>query len=694
MEELVIGRYRVTRKLGTGGMAEVYAAKHELMNRDAAIKLLLPEMSARDDIVRRFFQEAQAAARIEHPGIVQVFDVGYTAEGRAYLVMEMLAGEPLGRRLQRHGSLSLEATLVLIRQLAGVIEAAHQRGIIHRDLKPDNLFLVPDPEMPRGERVKVLDFGLAKLLEPSLPPMEQTAQGAVFGTPSFMSPEQCQSAANVDGRTDLYSIGCIFHACLCGQPPFRGNGLAVLMAHVGQAPVPLRRYLPGLPPEIEVLVLRLLEKDPARRPPSCAALIAEIDHAVAIAGIALDPTKLRAGCAVSDAVTIREDPDVRRTLAIMTRGPSALPRTGVRAGSFLAAPTPVADSPGAPGYRPDLTPYPRAASEHDGRCAGRPSSPTIDNGELGAAPAREGSRKLWWLAGAGLLGGLMAAGVIVGPDEEAAGGEPIVLSTEEPRPEIAAAEGTLPELAAARPEAELDHLLAQAERAVSQRAWDDALAALRTARAHEGMDATRLDRVRDLALEVRTGQRHQAALERLRAAGSARGLEKIADAYAEIPADSPYHAEARALFEAAREAWLAERRQRAQRLLQRGECDALAGVAARVSRHAAEAAAEFEAQHAGCVSAPDPAESGPSRATVLARVRAAQASGSTAQALAQCIDAWQIVARDRQLVVECGVTSCKARNRQAARWHHQRATRPHDQDEIARTCRDQGVALE
>jgi hypothetical protein len=588
MEELVIGRYRVTRKLGTGGMAEVFAARHELMNRAAAIKLLLPEMSARDDIVRRFLQEAQAAARIEHPGIVQVFDVGYTAAGRAYLVMEMLAGEPLGRRLHRQGSLSLEDTLVLIRQLAGAIDAAHRSGIIHRDLKPDNIFLVPDPEMPRGERVKVLDFGLAKLLEPSVVSMELTAQGAVFGTPSFMSPEQCQSAANVDGRADLYSIGCIFHACLCGQPPFRGNDLAVLMAQVGQAPVPLRRHLPGIPPAIEALVLRLLEKDPARRVPSCAALIAEIDQAVAIAGITLDRSGQRAGYAMSDAVTIHEDPGVRRTVAVMaeTRRLSPLPRTGVRAGSYPAAPAHV-DALPALGHGAGLVAYPRAASEHDGRQTARGSTPTIDNGELGAAPARDGSRKLWWLAGAGLLGGLMAAGVIVDPHEEAAAGmEPIVLSAAEPQVQADAAEETPSRLVVTGPATEIDHLLAQAEDAVSRRAWDDALAALRTARGHEHMDPTRMERVRELAHAVRAGQRRQAAFDHLHAAGS------------------------------------------------------------------------------------------------------------TTLALERCIDAWQTVTRDRQLVVECGVAACKARKRLMAGWLHQRAARPQDRDEIAHVCRSEGVALE
>jgi eukaryotic-like serine/threonine-protein kinase len=209
MEGLVLGRYRITHKIAEGGMAEVYAAKHELMGRDAAVKLLLPEMSVRHDIVKRFFNEAQIAASIEHPGIVKVLDVGYTQDGRAYLVMEMLSGEPMSARLMHTGAQPLDTARLWIRQLAGALGAAHARGIVHRDLKPSNLFLVPDPEVASGERVKVLDFGLAKLAEHGGSVL--TAEGTTFGTPAYMAPEQCRNAAGVDARADLYAVGCIFY---------------------------------------------------------------------------------------------------------------------------------------------------------------------------------------------------------------------------------------------------------------------------------------------------------------------------------------------------------------------------------------------------------------------------------------------------------------------------------------------------
>jgi serine/threonine protein kinase len=314
MEGLVIGRFRITRKLGAGGMAEVYEAKHDLMNRYAAVKLLRPEMSARGIIVQRFFQEAQAAASIEHPGIVHVYDVGYTDDGRAYLVMELLSGETLSQRLQRHKRLSLEATVTMIRQLAGAVGAAHQRGIVHRDLKPDNIFLVPDPEMPQGERVKVLDFGLAKLLEAAFPGAELTAQGSVFGTPAYMAPEQCRSSGNVDQRADLYAIGCIFYMCLCDHAPFGTGGIEVLLAQVSQAPVPPRQYAPDIPVEIEELILQLLAKDPDRRMPSCETFIAQLDRVVE----KLPDVFSRKSHSI-DELTMRDNPTLQGALAFAVK---------------------------------------------------------------------------------------------------------------------------------------------------------------------------------------------------------------------------------------------------------------------------------------------------------------------------------------------------------------------------------------
>jgi eukaryotic-like serine/threonine-protein kinase len=277
MQGIKFGSYRVVEKLAAGGMGEVYTATHDLMNREAVIKILLPEMSADKSIVKRFFNEAQAAASIQHPGIVAVFDVGHADDGRAYIVMEKLPGESLQARLDRVRWLEPAHASALMRQLAGAVGAAHERGIVHRDLKPANVFVVPDPEVPGGERIKVLDFGLAKLIDGrgSL----ATHAGSIFGTPAYMAPEQCMDAASVDHRADLYAIGCMFYACVCGRPPFiSGNPVQIMVAHVNEAVPPPRSLQPALPAYHEGLILNLLQKRPDDRLESCAALIEALDH--------------------------------------------------------------------------------------------------------------------------------------------------------------------------------------------------------------------------------------------------------------------------------------------------------------------------------------------------------------------------------------------------------------------------------
>ncbi len=275
-DQLTFGRYRVTSQIGKGGMAEVYAAKHAALDRYAAVKLLLPEMSVHQEVVKRFFQEAQAATRIRHPGIIEVFDVGYAANGRAYIVMELLEGESLKERLKRRGALPIDTSVALMRQVTEIIAVAHAHGIIHRDLKPDNIFLQRDPGYPSGERVKVLDFGLAKLATEMSSII--TAKGAVFGTPAYMAPEQCRDASNVDERADLYAIGCMLYACLCGKPPFGSGRFEVLLAQLERPPRPPRQLQPAIPDAVDALVMRLLSKNPRHRYQTCAELLEALDE--------------------------------------------------------------------------------------------------------------------------------------------------------------------------------------------------------------------------------------------------------------------------------------------------------------------------------------------------------------------------------------------------------------------------------
>jgi len=206
--------------IGRGGMGAVYAGEHVLLGRSAAIKVLLPELSQKQDVVMRFFNEARAATAIRHPGIIEVFDFGWTPEGAAFIVMEHLEGETLGRRASR-ARLRWQSALAIARQIAGALAAAHGKGIVHRDLKPDNIFLVSDPEVPGGERIKLLDFGIAKLAGESSATVNVTETGSVMGTPTYMAPEQCRGVA-VDHRADLYSLGCIVFELCTGRPPFVG----------------------------------------------------------------------------------------------------------------------------------------------------------------------------------------------------------------------------------------------------------------------------------------------------------------------------------------------------------------------------------------------------------------------------------------------------------------------------------------
>src|SRR5688500_15764357 len=217
--------------VGTGGMGVVYRAEHVLLGKRAAVKVLLPDRTQTREVIDRFFNEAKAASLIDDPGIVDIFDYGRLPNGNAYIVMELLEGETLGERLKRKGPLTATHTVSVARHIAGTLAAAHSHGIIHRDLKPDNVFLVRDPAMPRGERAKLLDFGIAKLVTATQPSdMVKTETGRLMGTPYYMSPEQCRGAGRVDLRTDIYSLGCLMYQALTGAPPFVMEGAGEILA--------------------------------------------------------------------------------------------------------------------------------------------------------------------------------------------------------------------------------------------------------------------------------------------------------------------------------------------------------------------------------------------------------------------------------------------------------------------------------
>jgi eukaryotic-like serine/threonine-protein kinase len=263
-----IGSYQILRELGAGGMGTVYLAQHQVIGRLAAIKLLLPALSMNEEMVARMFNEARATALIRHPGLVDVYDFGRLADGRAFIVMEYLDGESLAARLAR-GRLPAELACVLARQVAAAVGAAHATGIVHRDLKPDNIYIVADDEIDAGVRARVLDFGIAKLSDVLAGGGHHTRTGSLLGTPAYMSPEQCRGAGAVDARTDVYSLGCILFEMLTGRRPFAFEGLGeIIVAHLHEPPPVASRIEPSVPAWLDPVLARLLAKDPAARYPS------------------------------------------------------------------------------------------------------------------------------------------------------------------------------------------------------------------------------------------------------------------------------------------------------------------------------------------------------------------------------------------------------------------------------------------
>jgi eukaryotic-like serine/threonine-protein kinase len=300
--DAMLGQYRVTGTIGHGGMGVVHVAEHTLLGRRAAIKVLRSELSQNQNAVTRFFNEARALAAIHHPGIVDVYDFGWTPDGAAFLVMEHLEGESLTRRSAR-SPFRWPAALAIARQIAGALAAAHAKGIVHRDLKPDNVFLVPDPEVPGGERIKLLDFGIAKLAATSSTPHSLTRTGVVIGTPTYMAPEQCRGVA-VDHRADLYALGCVIYELCCGRPPFVGEGSGdVLVAHITMPAPAMSNTNPEIPQLVETLVRRLLAKAPGDRLQTADRVILAIDALLSERPSATAPSQSDAPAATGLAIT-------------------------------------------------------------------------------------------------------------------------------------------------------------------------------------------------------------------------------------------------------------------------------------------------------------------------------------------------------------------------------------------------------
>jgi serine/threonine-protein kinase len=234
------------------------------MGKTAAAKILRPELAANAEIAQRFLNEARAVAQIKHPGVIDIYDFKIHASGAPYIIMELLEGVDLSDLIRRTGRLAEGEAIAIAKAAAEALAATHRLGIVHRDLKPNNVFLIDDPTVPSGQRVKVLDFGIAKLA-PQDAGGADTGVNTIMGTPSYMSPEQMRSSRDVDPRSDQYSLGCTLFEMVAGKPPFSGdNFTSIVMAHVIE-PAPRLRSLVRVSTELDRLVARMLEKNPAAR---------------------------------------------------------------------------------------------------------------------------------------------------------------------------------------------------------------------------------------------------------------------------------------------------------------------------------------------------------------------------------------------------------------------------------------------
>lgn len=263
--DLVAGKYRLTKLLGRGGMGSVWEGLHTSLGTRVAVKFIESDYTATEEALSRFRNEAVAAAQLRSKHVVQVYDHGVMPDGRPYIVMEFLSGEPLDARLDRLGYLIPADAVRIIRQVCRALAKAHEVGIVHRDLKPENIFLVWDEE-DRADIVKVVDFGIAKFTNSSLGVSSATRTGSVLGTPYYMSPEQARGLRAIDHRSDLWALGVIAFRCLTGTLPFTGEAIGDLLVKVcTQDPPAPTSYNPQLPAEFDAWFFKAVARDPASR---------------------------------------------------------------------------------------------------------------------------------------------------------------------------------------------------------------------------------------------------------------------------------------------------------------------------------------------------------------------------------------------------------------------------------------------
>jgi tRNA A-37 threonylcarbamoyl transferase component Bud32 len=342
--------YRILDWLGSGGMGEVFVAEQTRVgNRKVALKVLHRRFSEDAEFITRFQNEAASTGRINHPNVITIYESKQAPDGTLYIAMELVEGESLTARLRRETRCPLEETVEIVTQCAKALQAAHRLGIIHRDVKPDNIMLTRDAD--GALLVKILDFGIAKLKDSG----DHTATGNVLGTPAYMSYEQASglSSDQLDGRSDIYSLGLVTYHMLVGEPPFRADTpIAYIRQHLSEPPPPLRDRRPELAPAVEAAVLKALEKDRERRYPSAPEFAAALREALrrpAPPGPVVAPPGVDANLVPAPAGGVPPWRARRTAGDTLGGGPAGPPPASVGAPT---GGTPAAGHPGAPAPRP------------------------------------------------------------------------------------------------------------------------------------------------------------------------------------------------------------------------------------------------------------------------------------------------------------------------------------------------------
>ena len=286
VERALTTHYELDCEIGRGGMGIVYRARDRRLKRTVAIKLLPPELAFRSEIKTRFLREAETAAQLSHPNIVPIYSVDEQA-GLVFFIMAYISGDNLAKRLHERGVLTTDETRKIMRDVGDALAYAHECGVVHRDIKPDNILL----DAVTG-RPMVTDFGIARAMDGS-GDSRLTATGMAIGTPAYMSPEQAAGERDIDGRSDLYSLGILGYQMLTGEPPFTaGSTPAMLVKHISERPIPVQQRRSDVPADLARSVMMLLEKDPAHRFLTASALVAALDARVAPATRAPEPPRL------------------------------------------------------------------------------------------------------------------------------------------------------------------------------------------------------------------------------------------------------------------------------------------------------------------------------------------------------------------------------------------------------------------